>query len=57
MTNTITKAALISDMRKVMKNGVLLRSTYRAKGNFASETVERNFGSWTSAVKRAKSGK
>lgn len=57
MTN-ITNTALLADVRKVMKSSkTISRSEYRAKGNFASDTVERRFGSWTGAVKRAKSGK
>lgn len=57
MTKTVTKAALISDMKRFLKNGTLSRATYRAKGKFASETVERHFGSWTGAVKRAKNSR
>jgi hypothetical protein len=54
MTNKISNATLLADVKRVMKaTKSTSRSAYRAKGNHASETVERRFKGWTKAVKRA----
>ena len=52
----ITNAALLNDVKRVvtMKKNTS-RATYRKAGKFASETVERRFKGWKSAVKRATS--
>ncbi len=53
----ITKAMLKKDLVRVANKlrNTPTRAQYRSLGNFASDTVERNFnGSWTKALRAAR---
>lgn len=56
MNNTITKTMLVADLKKVTNKlrSKPTRSQYRVYGSFASDTVERHFGSWSAALKRVR---
>lgn len=53
---TITKASVLNDVKRVMKaTKSTSRSAYRMNGKHSSKTVEKYLGSWSKAVRMAKS--